>query len=191
MKIIGIDLSLTSPAVCLFEGDEVNFNSCTFHYLTSVSKLAVNKRPTYGTMFKMHHSDAERYHNISQWIIHLTYEFEPNHVFIEDYSFSSTGRVFNIAENCGILKYNFWKSGVTFTTIPPTVIKKQATNKGNANKQLMEEAFLQETGFDLRQHLELSKSVSNPVSDIIDSYYVTKTGLHFNRNEKTAIQSPT
>ena len=43
----------------------------------------------------------------------------------------------------------------------------------------MEIAFKQETGFDFRKHLQLSESATNPVSDIIDSYYVAKAGLTY------------
>lgn len=181
MKIIGIDLSLTSPACCLFEGDELNLNGCKFYFLTSNKKIEGTRAPITGTLIKEYLSDQERYHNISRWVIDVIYENSPEHIFIEDYSYSSTGRVFNIAENCGILKYNLWKSGVKFTTIPPTVIKKQATGKGNSNKAAMEIAFLSETGFDIRKHLQLSQSVSNPVSDIIDSYYVCKAGLYYEK----------
>lgn len=178
---LGIDLSLTSPALCFHIGDEFTVNGCNFFYLTKQKKLAVDLHPTQGTLIEEYNHDIERYHFISSWIIRKINEFEPEHIFIEDYSFSSTGRVFNIAENCGILKYNLWKNGISYTTIPPTVIKKLATGKGNANKDAMEQSFLQETGFNIRNHLSLSKSVSNPVSDIIDSYYVNKTGLYFNR----------
>lgn len=180
-RTLGIDLSLTSPALCFHVGDEFSINGCKFFYLTKQKKLAINLHPTEGTLIDEYSNEIERYHFISTWIIRKINEFEPEHIFIEDYSFSSTGRVFNIAENCGILKYNLWKNGITFTTIPPTVIKKQATGKGNANKDAMEQSFLQETGFNVREHLSLSKSVSNPVSDIIDSYYVNKSGLYFNR----------
>lgn len=181
MKILGIDLSLTSPACCLFNGDEFNFNGCKFYFLTSNNKLAGSNFPITGTLIKEYNNDQERYHNITKWIVDIIYESSPNHVFIEDYSFSSTGRVFNIAENCGVLKQTLWKSGITFTTIPPTVVKKQATGKGNSNKDLMEQSFIQETGFDIRKHLQLSKSVSNPVSDIVDSFYVCKAGLYYEK----------
>jgi len=181
MKIIGIDLSLTSPACCFFEGDELNVNGCKFFYLTNNKKLEGNITPFNGTMIQEYNNDIERYYNITKWIVHIIYEESPEHIFIEDYSFSSTGRVFNIAENCGILKFTLWKSGITYTTIPPTVVKKQATGKGNSNKAAMEIAFRNETGYDIRKMLKLSNSASNPVSDIIDSYYVCKAGLHYEK----------
>lgn len=179
MKILGIDLSLTSPACCLFQGDEFNFNGCKFYFYTTNKKICVDLHPLYGTLAFDYSNDQERYHNITNWIVQILFEHEPNHIFIEDYSYASTGRVFNIAENCGILKQTLWKSGITFTTIPPTVVKKHATGKGNANKQVMESSFIQQTGFDIRKHLQLSQSVSNPVSDIVDSFYVCKAGLYY------------
>jgi len=179
MKIIGIDLSLTSPAVCYFCGDEFNFEQCEFYFLTAQKKIAYPKAPIYGELFSDYSSDMERYYKISQWIFDIYNRYQPEHVFIEDYSFASTGRVFNIAENCGILKFNLWKNGITYSTIPPTVVKKTATGKGNSNKYAMELAFKEQTGFNIRTHLQLSESVSNPVSDIIDSYYVTKAGLTY------------
>lgn len=179
MKIIGIDLSLTSPALCLFHGDEFNFEQCKFWFYTTNKKLQVNLPPITGTLAKEFTKDQERYHNIFNWIYEIIDWNKPDHIFIEDYAFASTGRVFNIAENCGILKYNLWKLGITFTTIPPTVVKKVCTGKGNSNKVAMEQAFIQQTGFNVRKHLQLSQSASNPVSDIIDSYYVTKAGLTY------------
>lgn len=184
MKIIGIDLSLTSPACCVFEGEEFNFNGCYFYYYTTNKKLELSLNPVHGQKAKEYFNDQERYHNISQWIISIINSRQPEHVFIEDYSFASTGRVFNIAENCGILKYLLWKSNITFTTIPPTVVKKQATGKGNSNKVAMELAFIKETGFNVRKHLQLSESASNPIYDIVDSYYVTKAGLYYETKEK-------
>lgn len=179
MKIIGIDLSLTSPACCVFNGDEFNFEQCEFYFLTKQKKLDFPRPPIYGTLFPEYNNDMQRYSGISIWIFEIINNVKPDHIFIEDYSFASTGRVFNIAENCGILKFSLWRAGITYTTIPPTVVKKTATGKGNSNKYALEQAFLQQTGFDIRKHLQLSQSVGNPVSDIIDSYYVAKAGLTY------------
>lgn len=179
MKILGIDLSLTSPACCLFDGEEFNFEQCKFFYYTTNKKLEGQRPPVFGALAPEYNSDQERYRNITQWVFGIINWYNPEHIFIEDYSFASTGRVFNIAENCGILKYVLWLKAKTFSTIPPTVVKKTATGKGNSNKAAMEIAFKEQTGFDFRKHLQLSESASNPVSDLIDSYYVTKAGLYY------------
>lgn len=182
MKILGIDLSLTSPACCLFNGEELNVEQCKFYYLTSNKKLSGVHYQLNGTLIKEYSSDIERYNNISGWVFDIIMHDEPDYIFIEDYSMASVGRVFSIAENCGILKYNLWKAGIPYNTIPPTVIKKQATGKGNANKAAMEVRFLEETGFNIRDVLKLSSSVSNPVSDLIDSYYIVKAGLYYEKS---------
>jgi hypothetical protein len=88
-------------------------------------------------------------------------------------------KVFHIAENTAILKYNLWDAQIEFDIIPPTVIKKFATGKGNANKEKMYEAFVNENpGVDLRSWLTpRSSNVISPVSDIVDAYFIAKYGL--------------
>ena len=77
------------------------------------------------------------------------------------------------------LKNNLKEAGFKYITIPPTVIKKHATGKGNANKDLMYETFLSETQVDLQSQLSpKSTKISNPVSDIVDAYYICRTGFH-------------
>ena len=72
-----------------------------------------------------------------------------------------------------------WKNKIKFTSIPPTVIKKFATDKGNSNKEGMYEAFIAEfsTPSNLKERLTpKAKSIKNPVSDIVDSYFICKYG---------------
>ena len=57
--------------------------------------------------------------------------------------------------------------------IEPSKIKKIASGKGNADKQAMYEAFEKESFVDLKSVLG-QKTLSNPVTDIIDSFYITK-----------------
>ena len=104
-------------------------------------------------------------------------------MYIEDYSFGSTGRVFHIAENCGLLKYKLWEIGLRFTTIAPSAIKKFATGKGNADKQKMYDAFVAETGQNLIQFYSKSGTLTSPVTDIVDSYYIAKYGMSTTNKE--------
>jgi hypothetical protein len=62
------------------------------------------------------------------------------------------------------------------TVVEPSRVKKLATGKGNADKQAMYEAFLKETKVDLVSIFE-QKSLTNPVTDIIDSFYILKSLL--------------
>ena len=50
-----------------------------------------------------------------------------------------------------------------------------ATGKGNADKEVMTRQFRIDTGVNLKKDLTpKSTKVINPVSDIVDSYYVCK-----------------
>ena len=48
-------------------------------------------------------------------------------IFIEGYSFEPKGQgLFQIAENCGILKYRLLQKIYSYTTVVPSVVKKGA-----------------------------------------------------------------
>jgi len=66
---------------------------------------------------------------------------------------------------------------IPYITVPPTVLKKFATGKGNANKELMQEAFMLETGWDIKALLGQTEKQWNPSSDIIDAYYLVRYGI--------------
>jgi hypothetical protein len=131
-----------------------------------------------GYEHKEYFSEQERYDNIAEFFLNkIPLRPKIPQVFIEDYSFGSTGRVFHIAENCGLLKYKLWEIGLKFTTIAPSAIKKFATEKGNADKQKMYDTFLEETGQNLIQFYSKTGTLSSPVTDIVDSYYIAKYGF--------------
>jgi Holliday junction resolvasome RuvABC endonuclease subunit len=179
--VAGIDYSLTSPAICIAEVREnkIKFEDCRFHYIKQ--KKNQNSVGVFnGYDYPKYSDEMERYENLAEWVIERIrwYNGRVKCVYLEDYAFAATGRVFNIAENTGILKHRLKKNNFKFKTIPPTVIKKHASGKGNANKELMYETFLKETKIDLQSQLTpKSTKIINPVSDIIDSYYIAKCGI--------------
>lgn len=174
--IVGIDYSMTSPSLCVFTSTAFEYSKCKFYFLTDKKKLEIKNKVIEGTLFEEYTCQQERFDFISEWAIDIINKYMPDVIYMEDYSFASTGRVFNIAENAGLLKHKMWISNQKFYTIPPTVIKKFATGKGNANKEAMEKAFINETGVDMKKLLCLTPSQWNPSSDIIDSYYICKYG---------------
>ena len=186
-KIAGIDYSLTSPAICVYKdenGGHFDFDRCMFHYLSNTEKqrqLAsrcgldnIKAEP-----YPEWQSEEERHEKLATWAYNLVQGCEE--VFLEGYAFATSAQagVRSIAENTGLLKNKMWKSKITFKTYPPTVIKKFATGKGNANKEVMYEAFVDEllTPTDLKEQLTpKAKKVINPISDIVDSYFIAKAG---------------
>jgi len=191
---IGIDYSLSSPGVCVNSSeDEFQYEDCKFYFLTNTKKyegtfkekiaFGTSAVEYVGTPHRPYNSEPERYNNIANWVIDIIksqpqlmigklWEKQPI-IQIEDYSFGSTGRVFHIAENLGLLKYKLKiECGWDYTLIAPSVIKKFATDKGNANKEMMLHAFREDTGVNLEELFE--SSVKSPISDVVDAYFICK-----------------
>lgn len=178
MKVCGIDYSMSSPAICVHIGSEWSLANCKFHFITDKKKCQV--RDSFFEAYS--HSDylceEQRFDNISSWALDII-EADAK-VFLEGYAYASKGNVFSIGENTGLLKWKLWErrpQKCPFTVLAPSTIKKFASGKGNANKILMHESFVEETSIHIEQHFD-SKPGSNPISDIIDSYYIAKLGFH-------------
>ena len=177
MTLIGIDYSLTCPAVCV--ANSKSFTDCYFYFLNDNKKHHGFTCDDHimGDPHDEYLTDQQRYENIASWVLNILAPFDKEEIYIliEDYAFAAKGRVFNLAENCGLLKYLLYKEGYKFSTIAPSVIKKYATGKGNANKEAMWLAFLELTNFDLiGVYGPASRKLGSPVTDIVDSYYLTR-----------------
>ena len=182
MKIIGIDYSLTCPCCCVvdggFNGDNAGLDNCRFYFLTNTKKyegLFLDGQ-IQGDYFDEWTSQQERHDNISEWVFNTVIGSTVNpYVFIEDYSFGSKGRVFNLAENTGLLKHKLYKRGIKFETLVPSVIKKLTTGKGNADKEKMYDKFYEETGVNMMEACDQT-TLNNPVTDIVDSFFIARCG---------------
>lgn len=172
--IIGIDYSLTSPAICVINGEKLNF-----YYLTNKKKYDGKMSDNIeGQLHDEWDNPMHRFGLISDWVFYVLYDLHEGdyEIFIEGYSYGSKGQgIFQIAENCGILKYRLEQDVLPYKIVVPSVVKKGATDKGNADKDMMYEAFLKETKIDLKKIFDTNK-VGNPISDIVDSYYIAKVG---------------
>ena len=128
-------------------------------------------------------TDIERFDDIAAWAMDILEKYNVGEVFLEGYAFAATGRVFNIAENTAILKYNMWDKYIDFKIIPPTVVKKFATGSGNASKEKMYESFAQENPRrDIKSLLTpRSENIISPLNDVVDAYFILKCGIF---NEK-------
>ena len=171
MVICGIDYSLTSPAICVHEGDEWRYENCTFYYLKKKPGWSKQYR---GKSYPDWKSDQQRYQKLTEWVLKIVQDHGVTHAFIEDYAFAAKGLVFNIAENTGLMKYGLYASNIPFHTYAPMAIKKFATGKGNAAKSDMIEAFKNETGVSIYEAIGVKDTNGSPSSDIVDSYWIAK-----------------
>ena len=174
MIVVGIDYSLTSPCVCVSR--DKTFSNSFFYYLNDRKTVQGKFHNILGEGHDEYLTDQERYENIASWVMTILADFKKEEVtiLIEDYSFGSKGKVFNLAENCGILKYMLYKQGYKFFTVPPTVVKKFATGKGNATKEKMYEAFVAETGVDLHAIISPTTKLGSPTTDVVDAWYIAR-----------------
>lgn len=175
MTLVGIDYSLTCPCVCV--SNTKNFGENFFYFLHDNQKHTGQALNILGDQHDDYLTDQQRYENIASWVLNILAPLDKEQVYIliEDYAFAAKGRVFNLAENCGLLKYMLYKEGYNFSTVAPSVIKKYATGKGNANKEAMWLAFFELTEIDLISvYGPVSRRLTSPVTDIIDAYYLTR-----------------
>ena len=177
--VVGIDYSMVSPGICVCRGDTFSFDRCEFHFLTSKKNLiGYNSNSIYGTEYPTFKSFEDRANEVSEWAVNIVGKADV--VCIEGYAMAAKGLVFNIGEFTGLLKHKLWllRDRKPLCIVAPTSNKKFATGKGNADKEKMYEAFLEETGCDLKSLLtpKQKSGVGNPTSDLVDAYYLCKWG---------------
>lgn len=182
--IVGIDYSMTSPAICTCVG-EFKYENCKFLFVTQTKKYAqpFNDQIEGLPLFE-YKDNIERFARLAD----MSYEFIFNNwpedegssdvkIGLEGYAMGAKGQVFNIGENTGVLKHRLsYTEDWGIDVHAPSAIKKFATGKGNAKKEDMYASFVEETGVDLSIILDQSvdPKVNSPISDIVDAYYIAK-----------------
>jgi Holliday junction resolvasome RuvABC endonuclease subunit len=170
MLYCGIDYSMNHPAVCLFRD-----NKWEICYLTAKKKYqkfwSSGAFIFSGMPYPTYNTEIERFYKIASWTLNRIVGAE--HVYLEDYAMGAKGATFTIGEHTGILKYLLWENKITITTVAPTKVKKFATGKGNAKKDIMYESWMDTVGIDLLDRLGM-QSIISPLTDIVDSYYICK-----------------
>ena len=183
MVIVGVDYSLSSPGWCVHVGDEWSFENCKLFYLLHTKTGGDRELEHRGDCFfplrqpTEWSNDYDRYWKLSRPVLAECIHHKADVVYVEGYAFGAVGRVFQIAENAGVLKYRLHHNNFRIETPAPTEIKKFATGKGNANKQDMIDAFINETGVDIYARFDKIAKSKSPIDDIVDSYYIAKYGF--------------
>ena len=179
MLIAGIDYSLCGPSICIYNGNgkSFTFKDCSFYFLTNTKKFATYfGNNIIGENFDEFNHEVERYQTIADWALEVVMGCDQ--VCVEGYAYAAqSNRVFQIAENTGLLKYKLFQLGIPVTIVPPTEVKKFATGKGNADKNSMYSFFEAETKCGLKNIFYPTnppKEITSPISDISDSYFICK-----------------
>lgn len=170
MITAGIDYSISCPAICLYSGDSKTpkIADCHFYYLTSVKKYVGKWGGFTGEAYPKWTHPMERYDKISQWAfdkIHMA-----DTVYIEDYGFNANGRITDLAEHTGVLKYRLWQEYMKYSPVSIGSVKKALTGKGNASKEQIGKIWAKEIP-------PVFTSGKSPIADCIDAYGVLLAGL--------------
>ena len=120
MRLLGLDLSLTSTGYCI-EGE------------TGIIAPKLK--------------GAERLSKVSDEIIKIITTHSIEAVIIEGYSFASrNSQAHSIGEMGGAVRMKLWEMGAPYVEVPPTCRAKFATGKGNAGKTEVISAISAKTG---------------------------------------------
>lgn len=170
---IGIDYSMTCPAAVCYS-DTPQFWCAQTRTYPALPHVTTNVITTTDVIPRAEQAAQLLLSWMQQWPDIRT-------VTIEDYAYSATGRVFHIGEHTGILKYLLYSAGYTVIPVPPTVVKKFATGKGNADKVRMTRAFLDvypaaehwRSTFFPRTPASVTPAKS-PLADLADAYWIAR-----------------
>ena len=185
----GIDYSLTSPAICVYDTKDGDFcfDNVDAFFRSNLKRFELfNEGNLHGENHGSWNTDMERFDDIANWSMEIITENQVEKVFLEGYAYAATGRVFNIAENTAILKYNLWNDYIDYDVIAPTTIKKFATGSGGANKEKMYISFCEENPKrDMRAALTpRSTNTISPLNDVVDAYFILKYGIYNGKANK-------
>lgn len=176
---VGIDYSLTSPATAVIVEDKVYV-----HAYTTPKKVGITTEKNWEITleeYPVYSCEQERHKLLALRTLEFIEQYTYNPLIrIEGYSYGSSGKVFNLAENCGQLKQLIFEEGLIdrLSIISPSTLKKYANGKGNANKILMYESFVEQTGMNLKEIIgdkSKEEKVGSPTSDIVDAWFIARS----------------
>jgi hypothetical protein len=185
MYIVGIDYSMSSPGIVVFVLDdnlEIKYkNYLSFTNVKKIYELDKDHLIYYPkNYFKNYYEKAETFKNeIVNFIVQ--YDNVPDYVAIEGYSYSSKGKIFEIAESTACLKFHIYNESWSLRIHDPDSIKMFATGNGHADKELMKKCYdevILGNRFDLSHFNKKDKKCNikseSPECDIIDAYWIAK-----------------
>lgn len=173
MQILGADLSINGSGFTLIDVDNETFkvNSTKFLGFTKVKKNEYHFENIHICLLDKSYADIPYHHRGSIIVDTLGKYFDLDSIdyfATEDYAYSASGAVFDIAEVCGGIKEKLYIKNIPYKKFPPSSIKQFATGKGNADKVGMGIAF-NKLGISMPEFL---KDFESPKNDIVDSFWI-------------------
>lgn len=148
MTYIGIDYSLTAPAVAV---------------LSTESTIIATKHWAHQPI---HESHTHRTIWLAKEITSFIIQYHPTTVYIEDYAFSANGKITAIAEGAGVLKAMLVTNGIA---VEPIAISSWKKNLGNG--RMTKEQVLETVNQKFNLHLTGRKGEQDIADAIGVAYY--------------------
>ena len=173
MKIAGLDLSMSCPAITVFDcNKELKLENLEFHYLIGTKKHIITRTESYYTEGQSIPTDyannEERWDLIGTWVYNCVKDCE--WINLESQSYGSVGSMLcQISEMHGVVKHILYKNKINILLTPPSQNKKSFSGKGNATKLEMIDAFNIKYKCDILNDYNITGNNLHPVEDIVDS----------------------
>jgi len=169
--IAGIDPSINATGVYKMFLDIETLEVVDVDYLafTSVKKNSSDKIIHYKTKDFFNYLDK----NIFMYEHIINFLRNTDYVYIEDYAYSATGKVFHIGEFVGGIKLHLFFEQIKMGSIEPTVVKKFATGNGNSDKISMIDEYDKTKSPD-KVDFSFLPQYRTPKEDLVDAYYMAK-----------------
>lgn len=174
MKIAGLDLSMSCPALTIADTDkEWKFENFHVEYLISTKKYIKSNEPYDMVGYSIpndYKTNEERWDRISTWVTSACLKYDCNYLNLESQSYGSVGSMLcQISEMHGVVKHLLYKNNININLTPPSQNKKAFSSKGNATKLEMIDAFKTKYKIDLLDTFNIIGNNLHPVEDIVDS----------------------
>ena len=203
MFIIGVDSSINSPCVCVYNTEDSTFEFYCFttHLKTKGIKTYTNidksgkfctkieKQPSKKQYSDLVRSDLEKRIYIAENVFMFLKEYleDDTKVIFESCSLHSKGKVLELASIVNFLQLMIYDHNHNTEVLQyaPTSVKKAFHGKGNAKKDQMYEAA---KNYDLKGTLEdleedgYGYKKGSFIEDIVDSYAIVQTYLKEEEN---------
>ena len=175
MRILGLDLSITSPAFCIMDvNEDFTIKEIFLHGFTKTEKwlyqsehLKIHKIPSNYNSHPSHYRPYIIYNIVKEYMTGIDY------MAIEDYAMGAKGKVFDLAEFAGGMKNFFYMQNIPTKKLPPMSVKMCATGKGNADKVIMGMRFKQSIFPQMvDNHIFNLPEAESPSEDLIDAFYM-------------------
>lgn len=178
MIICGLDISKNSPAVTKLYVDDSDLTVLNVEYVSFVSVKKYEKLK--GVNFYKKNDfiySFDQFRFMKDTIIKFIGD-AASYCAIEDYAYSAAGKITELAEFTGLIKYDLYCNlGTSMRLYDIPSIKLYATGNGTSDKLEMAEAFNQFEGLkpDLKDFPLVEKPGGiSPTSDIIDSFFIAQ-----------------